>query len=472
METTIGDMTLIVHNSTSCQMIFTKHNLLFSLGLIFAYSLCAQSLNQDTEGFSTVVIPSANLNFDISSNIANFAYYTNLNKNGKRALVSDPNKVNIFGVELKGKEKNGIANILSGGDLAIGASAKTLIGIEHLVEENNFKIADDYQNKLKRISELEKLIWEKQNNVFFLIDSLLKTQAIDSTVHRLALQLIDNPIPEIIKEKIKPLQDSYMEQIPGSKKQKAIEAILNFFSIQYFNQLSTRRKLWQEIDDLKDQKWIPIIHRLFLRGGVASSSFTYDTGNLASSSEDRFEIISFNGWDLELAYNLQRKNRNIYGFSIQAAFKDNLDELGSSDYTFTQLDTTIENGQLSTATTIKAINGDYQTFNRYSLNFDYIKVIPIRRKIGETPDLFLTFTSYLRHHIYSGSKNLNNNTVIGLGLNAFSSKKQELMGGLFVQSNDLFGNLANQDYAFGKRVRVGLIAKYSFSGINLNGNDN
>ena len=41
------------------------------------------------------------------------------------------------------------------------------------------------------------------------------------------------------------------------------------------------------------------------------------------------------------------------------------------------------------------------------------------------------------------------------------------MGGLFIQSNDFFGVHADDDSVLGDRISVGLIARFSFSGFDL-----
>lgn len=201
--------------------------------------------------------------------------------------------------------------------------------------------------------------------------------------------------------------------------------------------------------------------QLFLRGGVTGSAFKYSLAPQATELDKRFVDTTFTGWNLELGWNLQHHNYNFVGLSYRLQGANNVDELSKQEFTFTQVDTTIEGGSLMTSSKVTALAGNYDTFFRHSVNFDFIRAFPFQQG-DKNSDVFLLLHAYLRHHVYQNSATLKNNTVLGLGVNTFSSKKQKISVGLFAQANDLFG-VHKKDTNLGKRIRVGVVARIAFS---------
>ena len=81
--------------------------------------------------------------------------------------------------------------------------------------------------------------------------------------------------------------------------------------------------------------------------------------------------------------------------------------------------------------------------------------------------LYVSLNPYIRHRIYEKSDTLKNNTVLGIGLHTYSSKDNKIMGGLFIQTNDLFGVHTDEQSTLGKRISFGIIAKYAITGLKL-----
>ena len=443
--------------------------LLFILFLFSSLNSFAQSLNQDAEGFSTIVIPSANLNLDISNDIANFGYYGLFRRNNKRPKVTDPSS--LFGIELKGKENGGLVNLFSEGNVSIGASANLIMGIRWFSETSKDPNAPKYSKKKEQLAQLKSRIQEKQIKFISLVDSLFKEHKINDTILSQAKSINETYNIDLVRIKIKSLRDLKTEirnneQNNRNISPEAIEVIIRQFDFIHFQRLELRKKLIEEIEDYEEAIWKPTFHKFFVRGGASGTSFTLDNGDNFTSIEDRFKKNEFYGFNLEIAYNLQVKNNNFFGVSVETSYSNNLANLSSTEFTLVQLDTSITEGQFTTTRKINAFS-NYDTFNRYSINFDWVRVVLMGDSSGNPSNLFLTINPYIRHRIYANSKKLKNNMVVGLGLNAFNSQRQRVMGGFFVQNNDLFGVHAEEEESLGKRFTIGLIAKFSFAGFNL-----
>ncbi|WP_264553962.1 hypothetical protein [Flavobacterium sp. N2038] len=82
-------------------------------------------------------------------------------------------------------------------------------------------------------------------------------------------------------------------------------------------------------------------------------------------------------------------------------------------------------------------------------------------------NIYININPYIRHRIYDHSDSLKNNTVLGLGLHAYNSNDNRIMGGIFVQTNDAFGVHSKEDSTLGKRIVFGLIAKYNITGLKV-----
>ena len=101
-------------------------------------------------------------------------------------------------------------------------------------------------------------------------------------------------------------------------------------------------------------------------------------------------------------------------------------------------------------------------FIGFSLNVDYAKLVALN-----SSGTYLSFNTYLRQRAYSKSESLKSNVVLGLGLNAINSSKGQLLGGLFLQTNDLFGNNSGQNSTLGKRISFGIVAKIAFKATDI-----
>jgi len=208
---------------------------------------------------------------------------------------------------------------------------------------------------------------------------------------------------------------------------------------------------------------------LYARGGYNGASFKLDKMNDAATIDDRFRNVKFDGYTIQLGLTHQYRVYNYLGLSTSLSRGYNSGALSSSTYKFTSEDTSITTGTFSSSQEITAFSGTYDSFLRYSINADYVHLFSLKESNNPndatTSHLYLSLNPYVRHHGYKRSETLKNNTVFGIGLHAFNSKDNKLMGGVFVQTNDTFGANKATPNALGNRFTFGLIAKFSFSGL-------
>lgn len=444
---------------------FTKKNIYLFIYLFFInmISLVGQTFSQDAEGNSTIFTESKNLQLDLTNNIANFTYYDYFKSEDKE--FNNKDTVRIFGLELKGKEKDGIANLFSGDNLNADASIKTLLGVRYYTEKNT-KISKKDE---KLFNKLEKVLDQKNKKLISNLKNLVKGEYIDTTLFRSFRKRIRSLAMDSLEIEWKELKETNYVEL-NNRKIDTLE--VNDFLRENDNKYIGHVKKWKELYEKENQlkmAKIPSYHQIFLRAGVIGTSFKHDLANTGTTIEQRFVDENFYGWNLELGYNIQKNDKNFWGFSYKYEYTSNVDKLEILEFNLVTIDTTITNGQFSSSSKIKALSGDYETFNQYSFNLDYIRIIPIstsdenpenKKKAAskkEPSNLFLTINPYFRYEIPCNTRLIQNNVIVGIGINAFNSKKQKIMGGIFAQF----------DSAKDKRFRIGLIARFNFSGLNL-----
>lgn len=212
---------------------------------------------------------------------------------------------------------------------------------------------------------------------------------------------------------------------------------------------------------------------VFFRGSFNGSDFRYDLANGEDTIDERFVDKTFNGYTLELGYNYNFKAYHYLGLSGSFSYTNNLNALTSTKYKLDKTEPLITDGKFSSSEEVTALSGPFDTFLRYDLNADYVWLLPLREEpekhSQKESHLYLSINPYLRHRIYQNAENLKNNTILGLGLHVYNSKDNKVMGGVFVQSNDVFGVHVpdGEDSNLGKRISFGIIAKFAFSGLKL-----
>lgn len=257
-------------------------------------------------------------------------------------------------------------------------------------------------------------------------------------------------------------------------KDKSVEEMVSAYSkiLELLKKLKEYKKENGGFSDIfyanvHDNRWL-----LYFKGAFTGNEFRYDLANNAQTIDGRFADKTFNGSHFELGFTYTTRQYNFLGFSAAVNYSNNMDALTPVKYKLDKTDPVITDGKFSTSEEIKALSGLYDTFLRYDLNFDFIRLLRLSDKPGDKEDksiYYLSINPYIRHRIYENSDTLKNNTILGLGVHAYNSKDNRIMGGLFVQANDTFGvNVkVDESSSVGKRITFGVIVKFSLKGLKV-----
>lgn len=565
--------------------------------LFFNKVTYSQSVGQDADNFSSIVLPSANISLDLTEAIANFSFYkdvrweferitennldaifelksktlqevikefkSTLNDNNGLKDKSKNFKFFVWGLDIKGKSKNGISNLFSSDRVSSSSSISGLFGYrwskfkyDSINIESYVKIKKKiYDTDLEIISKLEKLekfnamtlkekiyfskkagntINEKINTIKSLREEIKTTlefkfqnENTEKKLHFLNKLLslssyLNDSISEITKNKydISKMDNSLFDSIQtlhnylndknykNITKEKGFDennifktswsTVINnlkyeIVNIKKFYYSLNKKKLIQEKDYFQldsllnqyknhltkldslgynstDEMLSEIQYQkknlLYIRGGVFGSDFLYDLENNGTTKDTRFEDRSFNGYSFEVGTTIQTREFNFFGFSLGYNYTHNLSQLKTETYSLQVKDPNILNCNLVNVTEVKAISGDYDRFNRIDINFDYARLFKIKESHNSNniSNILISVNPYLRHRIYDNAKVLKNNTVLGLGLHAFNSADNKIMGGIYIQTPDFFGSHKNDQGLFEQGINFGLIFKYNIQG--------
>lgn len=202
---------------------------------------------------------------------------------------------------------------------------------------------------------------------------------------------------------------------------------------------------------------------LYFKAGFLGSSFKYDLANESTSIGDRFVTKNFQGYRLELGYTRQFQRYNFLGLNTTMNRTSNAEDLTSTTFKFDKTDTSVV-PNITTGTEFKALSGPFDTFFKYGLSFDYVRLIPFHDSNASDKEikngkLLLSINPYIRHNFYSNSDTLKPNTSLGLGLYSFNKESGSIAGGIFVQADDLFNKNRTEAINFTKQISVGIVFK-------------
>lgn len=564
--------------------------------IVFGTNMHGQILGQDSEGYSTILVPSASLNLDIVNSNASFSFYKLIKKredkptnyipfincqfsqNKKDCLnesiksitsTKEKNKL-LIGFDLKGGVKEGITSLFSDEKITASSSLGGVIGLSFSRIKAKKNAAEIVSKSLTNIFENDSQIDMINDNVSTnLISEVslvtgISTNWLENNLAKNTNEQIDfydgrisqlkyvisnknrfaNDIKDLNKKEenltiLIHLCDEILgfwekeENLSDENKKLIYEKFIHYKlarSLEYKDEMVKKpfdKELWKnekakvdgdkmiihyELENLKDRSNASLenneackmliyyyeklreLYRArmkmeesgssllasnflykttnlyYLRGSFNGSEFKYDLNNNAERIDERFSDKYFSGYTIEAGYTNSFKTYNFLGISASINYQNNINALKSTTYKLQKNDSNIIDGNFSTSEEIKALSGNYDTFLRYDLNFDYIRLISLKENSSidsKSSQLYVSINPYIRHRIYEKSDILKNNTILGIGIHMYNSKDNRIMGGVFTQTNDLFGVHADDDSTIGKRITIGLIARFKFSGLKI-----
>lgn len=204
-----------------------------------------------------------------------------------------------------------------------------------------------------------------------------------------------------------------------------------------------------------------VAHRvlIYLRGGVSASEFRHDKGNTFTTIESRFANTQYVSPKIELGVTARLGGKWYFGLLYGRSKTNNFSDLRKTVYKYTINDSTFPG--LQNSRDITAYSGDYGKYTNNYINFDALYFIvdnPVTAVNYVCPNLYFRLNTSNNQQLRQG------NAVGGLSVNFISVGTGKFLGGVYVQTNDLFKQQSN---AIHKTIQYGLVAKISFSTIAL-----
>lgn len=389
-------------------------------------------LTQSADGSSSVLFKGIDLNVDIVKTDIS------LGANNLRASIGENEKF-IYGGSIKTKNKEGIANLFSKGDIVPEGGANIFMGYsfsnallpstssynirkEELAAERK-KLKNDLQtifaSKVSVIinKEIKALTQTDANKLGGLLKDGLK-EHLDLTGMRDFLNSFTlsgdasagmGDVLKSIREKVKIITDDYDEKIEALNKES------------------------DRLDEKIDERnfW----HLTFFGfGGINASEFKrfkeFDSTNFGNSFTD----ISFRGGNFGAGVNFQYRNV-LFGLTYSYRATNNFQLLSKKDYTLTEKKV---NGtsSLTEEKEITAYTGNYGEVEINELAFDMV----INVKPDKNVDFYMLINPYVRASFFSRDVELLPNKLnVGAGFYLFKGTGK-LMGGFYIELPDVENN--------------------------------
>ena len=464
----------------------------------------AQNLGVDKSGYSTIYTKGANVSFNLVESQLHLDYFdaTQWKRDPKKEVWN----AYFYGASIAANANEGIGELISKGNLNAGANAEVVFGFKtHRLRADPLGVSS---------RESEKAILDNRNtqnwkNLYMHFRKL--KGSIASVKNSLWNDFVNTYVKKSARKKLLKINASTTETsvLETALKGKLItvtgvdEAQAQFFlvaeqldSLLAQREIFTRSKGWdnfvtsleklEEIEGVslpedlvlqrtKCEQFIQDIgnvekallalkrkshtyvssEKWLIKLGVNQRDFDLDVNAQGQTIEERIQHIRFTSMVVELLYNLQINYNHFIGVGLRAERSNNFNALNEQEISFTD---TNGNSQV-----VKAYQGSYETFMKYAINADYMYL----KRLNKDPKnySYLILNPYLRHAVFKGNSQLSSQTNVGIGLNLFNSKADKVLGGAYVQLNDVLR--MNTDDPLRNGVSFGLVLKYAFSGFDF-----
>lgn len=421
-----------------------------------------QILNQDADGKSSIVWSGGTIGIDITESSIKSNYYSS----------TDKTKGFLFGVDLQGKNESGIGALFNSSEFTPNVEISGLVG--YYFTTTNYKKLEDkrdsvdnainaHEDTINALQDTVDIAWE-----FYFEDC------------KKSLNKIEN---KDIEDEVRKIQNSFdfskgaSEVIKLLKKDVKVTTSVKLKTHQLLTELSIKLtnnnkiKRYNETNknlvELRKKK-VKIEtnntissskHKLYARPGLSTTEFSYDNGNDSISFDSRFvDTLDVNPF-LEVGYT-GRFGNAILGLSLGYSTISTFSKLDDKKYKYTLTDTTLQSGNLESTKEITAYSGDYKFLNRFYVNADFLYLI----NLNEENKDYLGLGTYFRTNFNSNTDLLKDNTVLGFNLNFLNGKDGKFLGGVYVQTSDLFNQ---NEKPFDNSISFGITAKLAIKSISL-----
>lgn len=415
---------------------------------LFSTICSSQILNQDANGKSTIVTGGSSINIDIAEGLFKISHYQYLKTN--RDIM--------YGIDAQGKNEKNLSHLFKDGNITPNTELSFLIGTRIFGEfaSSPFGNLESLKDPCKEADKIYSQIIDERLPECTHSDDRIKAIR-DNLIVNYPVYGYAN-VPKRITGLIKSLND-LMDDC-AQKYKEALEEIQNL--IEEDESIKKCRDIQQRIYSQTDPAPLPPTNSylafIYFRTGVTGQEFTYDKGNNFTSYDSRFKDTLNIGAFAELGLTIQHK-MNYWGVNLGYLYTNNFGSLNEEEYIYISQDSTITGGILRQQKSFKAYNGNFGRLGKISINFDYLKMIDI----GGSH--YLMVGPYIRQ-LFSLNKAIDQmRTTLGVGINYINGESGKFLGGLYMQTNDLFDN---SQANMGKALQVGLTGRFTLGTVFLN----
>lgn len=401
-----------------------------------------QIIFHDQSGDSPIIVSGGSVGVDVKESLIKANYYS--------PTIGKPDF--FWGIDMQGKNTEGIAGLFSNSEFHPQTKATITFGFF----EPNFIYYDDKGKKIAK-KDINKL----ENDRDKLFNELLKkTEVLNNLDFKRHINNLESVGAFEIATKIKSLvenQEYYnfekeILKIEASNKKdlqndsntnSVFQNFKQFISknkneLDKYNQLyNQRNKIIDSIKKIKQNKPSKYTkNKYYFRGGLNASEFKFDLMNDSSMIDQRFiDTLEIFG-TMEVGFT-RRNNRSIWGTSLRFNGISSFNNLDNKKYSFVESDTSITNGILTSKNEFEAYSGNYFKTTQLTFSADYIRMFIW----NENDRTFLGLGFYFRSSWFKDNNDLekiDNHSVLGGSINLIDGIKGQFLGGLYIQSNDIF----------------------------------
>lgn len=412
----------------------------------------SQSITKSADGENTILAKGSTIGLDIGKT------QINLGVNNLQRVIGEPAAF-IFGGQVAGENKEGVADLFSKGDFVPASKLEVFAGLYLGTDKK------DFNSQMAKSAE----VFQKFEEILFSdyrkeIDSIIKTNP----------AYVDNENPKYLKEILDTINNAGTFKAHSDVVKKYISKDLNLEKVSTVIEKTERawesaRKVFQDLTDVHKANFMPAMPweaMVFAYGGLSGSEFkrftSLDTVDLGKSFTDE----KFRGNRVGLGANFSIKQWRI-GATYGYIKTSNFDLLSKKEYKISS-QSTVGNTTLTEEKKVTAYTGTYGEVEFNEFNIDVIYAL----KLDPSAQRHMLINPYLKAMMMSRNSNfLPNHTDIGCGFYIFKNSGA-FIGGLYFELPDVNNNLekakplADQNLrAPLERMSIGIVGKIGINAL-------
>jgi hypothetical protein len=427
--------------------------------LIFGFigDLTAQTLKTG-DGESSILFGETTIGVDVGKTEISFTTNNYLDS-------KDEFKGLLWGVSLKGKQKDGLSSILRSSELIPSSSIQFNLGYFSSPQEDMKLYKPSRWNSLEeQEADLQDFL---SDSLFIQIERNIKKDTSATNAEKLELinrakKALSSPVT-----KYKILKETFSQLSGNPSKSKAFRQLSSGIHtfLENHNKLNELFKVSMELVKLQNEALREISetpYKKFTIYGLLELSKgkfnTFDGWNPEDITES-FDEVEFDGSRIGVGAGYRIGGNTYLGGRLYYEHTNNSSFLTSKKYEYEQTNT-VGNETFTLKDEVTAYSGTYGELNVVGFDFDFLRYL----KLGQ--DNFLILDAYLRSIDSRDKELLPSKTDIGLSSSFFKSDGK-FIGGIYLELPDFDQGAESlkeepEFEIWYKRLSIGLYTKFSF----------